>query len=70
MGGLNAKSGLHDFRRYASRQLSFNDEVRQFHWATPAEVREIVTEAFAVRVFDALSEGAPAVSQHDGVRFV
>ena len=50
--------------------LSLNDEVQRFHWATPAEVREMVTEAFAVRVLDALHDGVPAIRQHDGVRLV
>ncbi|GII59711.1 NUDIX hydrolase [Planotetraspora thailandica] len=51
-------------------QLSLNDEVQRFHWATLAEVREMATEAFAVRVLDALQDGAPAVRQHDGVHLV
>ncbi|KAB8184535.1 hypothetical protein [Microbispora catharanthi] len=51
-------------------QLSLNNEVQRFHWATPAEVAEMVTEAFAVRVLDALHDRAPAVRQHDGVHLV
>ncbi|WP_431998864.1 NUDIX hydrolase [Sphaerimonospora mesophila] len=51
-------------------QLTINDEVQRFHWATPDEVRQMVTEAFAVRVLDALHEGAPAIRQHDGVHLV
>ncbi|MEU6429767.1 NUDIX domain-containing protein [Microbispora sp. NPDC046973] len=50
--------------------LKINDEVQRFHWATPEEVPEMVTEAFAVRVLDALHEGAPAIRQHDGVHLV
>ncbi|WP_432862283.1 NUDIX hydrolase [Microbispora rosea] len=50
--------------------LAINDEVQRFHWATPEEVPEMVTEAFAVRVLDALHEGAPAIRQHDGVHLV
>ncbi|MEU7938557.1 NUDIX hydrolase [Microbispora bryophytorum] len=50
--------------------LEINDEVQRFHWATPEEVPEMVTEAFAVRVLDALHEGAPAIRQHDGVHLV
>ncbi|SDR05573.1 NUDIX hydrolase [Thermostaphylospora chromogena] len=51
-------------------QLAINDEVKRFHWATPDEVPRMVTEAFAVRVLDALHDGAPAVRQHDGVHLV
>jgi 8-oxo-dGTP diphosphatase len=50
-------------------QLALNDEVSGFQWATPAEVKEMADEAFAVRVLDALSEQPyPAIRQHDGVR--
>ncbi|GII30550.1 hypothetical protein Pmi06nite_39920 [Planotetraspora mira] len=59
------------FRCEATRgSLSLNKEVQSFHWATPTEVSQMVTEAFAVRVLDALHEGAPAIRQHDGVHLV
>ena len=50
--------------------LTTNDEVTGFHWATPDEIPQMVTEAFAVRVLDALEDGAPAVREHDGVHLV
>ncbi|GGM82198.1 NUDIX hydrolase [Thermopolyspora flexuosa] len=50
--------------------LTLNDEVRDFHWATPDEVSEMVTEAFAVRVLDALHDGTPAIREHDGTHLV
>ncbi|MET8052965.1 NUDIX domain-containing protein [Streptosporangium sp. NPDC005286] len=50
--------------------LTTNDEVTGFHWATPAEIPQMVAEAFAVRVLDALHDGAPAIRQHDGVHLV
>ncbi|TMR99976.1 NUDIX hydrolase [Nonomuraea basaltis] len=51
-------------------RLTINEEVTRFHWATPEEVPQMVTEAFAIRVLDALHEGAPAIRQHDGVHLV
>jgi 8-oxo-dGTP diphosphatase len=50
--------------------LTTNDEVTGFHWATPAEIPQMVAETFAVRVLDALHDGAPAIRQHDGVHLV
>ena len=50
--------------------LTLNDEVRDFHWATPDEVSEMVAEAFAVRVLDALHDGTPAIREHDGTHLV
>lgn len=47
--------------------LTTNDEVTEFRWVTPDEVSDMVTEAFAVRVLDALQEGHPAIREHDGV---
>lgn len=50
-----------------SGDLTLNDEVAAFRWATPAEVCQLMTEAYAVRILDALtSEPGPAVRQHDG----
>jgi len=49
-------------------QLTLNDEVSGFQWATPAEIKEMADEAFAIRVLDALSEQPyPAIRHHDGV---
>lgn len=50
-----------------SGELTTNDEVTAFHWASPEEVISMVNEAFAVRVLDALHDGRPAVRHHDGV---
>ena len=55
--------------RATAGQLTLNDEVSDFQWATPGEVAATVGEAYAVRVTDALAgPAAPAVRQHDGVR--
>lgn len=52
-------------------ELTVNDEVDGFTWATPDEVRTLASEAFAVRVLDALAGNqAPAIRQHDGVHLV
>lgn len=52
-------------------ELTTNDEVSDFRWATREEVASLVDEAFAVRVLDALEEHtAPAVRQHDGVHLI
>jgi ADP-ribose pyrophosphatase YjhB (NUDIX family) len=57
--------------RVASGQLTLNDEVSGFRWATPDEVTSAVDEAFAVRIADALSNSAvPAVRQHDGTHLL
>jgi 8-oxo-dGTP diphosphatase len=54
-----------------SGQLTPNDEVANFQWATAQEVTSMVNEAFAVRILDALRENSrPAVRQHDGVHLV
>jgi 8-oxo-dGTP diphosphatase len=52
-------------------ELSVNDEVSEFKWATREEIETIVTEAFAVRVLDALdAQPAPAIREHDGVHLL
>jgi 8-oxo-dGTP diphosphatase len=57
--------------RAVGGQLTSNDEVSGFQWATAEEVTEMVNEAYAVRVLDALRQnGGPAVRHHDGVRLV
>lgn len=50
-----------------SGELTTNDEVTGFRWASPEEVIALADEAFAVRVLDAMHDGRPAVRQHDGV---
>ena len=57
--------------RILAGQLTPNDEVTEFHWAEADEVTHMVSEAYAVRVLDALRDNATAaVRQHDGVRLV
>ena len=56
--------------RAIAGELTLNEEVMAFRWASPEEVPELVTEAFAVRVLDALKDGTPAIREHDGTHLV
>ncbi|MEV4835450.1 NUDIX domain-containing protein [Nonomuraea sp. NPDC049486] len=51
-------------------QLTINEEVTAFHWASKDDIPAMVTEAFAIRILDALAEGTPAIRHHDGVRLM
>jgi 8-oxo-dGTP diphosphatase len=52
-------------------QLTTNDEVSGFRWATREEVVEITDEAFGIRVLDAMENYSfPMVRAHDGVHVV
>jgi 8-oxo-dGTP diphosphatase len=52
-------------------QLTTNDEVTAFRWADEDTIRQLTTEAFAVRLLDGLRrEDVPAVRHHDGVRLL
>ncbi|MFC4061184.1 NUDIX hydrolase [Planomonospora corallina] len=52
-------------------ELTETDETRAFRWVTADEVRALASEAFAVRVLDAMSnDHVPAVRQHDGERLI
>ncbi|MGH3645706.1 MAG: NUDIX hydrolase [Micromonosporaceae bacterium] len=46
------------------------DEVAAVDWWTPEMVSERMAETFAVRILDALGDGAPAVRAHDGARWL
>ena len=49
--------------------LTTTNESAAFRWVTAAEVSELATEAYAVRVLDGLDGGSPpAIRQHDGIR--
>jgi 8-oxo-dGTP diphosphatase len=57
--------------RLVSGSLQENLEVTRFRWAARSEVRDLMSEAFAVRVLDAYEhDRAPAVRDHDGVHLV
>jgi 8-oxo-dGTP diphosphatase len=51
--------------------LTTNDEVTAFRWASESEMASLMTEAYAVRVLDALQEDrASTVRNHDGTYLV
>jgi 8-oxo-dGTP diphosphatase len=51
--------------------LATNDEASDFRWATEAEVTDLMDEAYAIRVLDALRDAtAVAVRPHDGVHLL
>jgi hypothetical protein len=55
------------FRCKITGHLTANDEVTAFRWADEQEIRQLTSEAYAVRLLDALREGTqPSVRQHDG----
>ncbi|MBB2742898.1 UNVERIFIED_ORG: ADP-ribose pyrophosphatase YjhB (NUDIX family) [Microbispora rosea subsp. rosea] len=57
--------------RAVGGQLSETDESRAFRWLRADEVKALASEAFAVRVRDAMSLAqAPAVRHHDGVHLL
>jgi ADP-ribose pyrophosphatase YjhB (NUDIX family) len=50
-------------------QLKTNSEVSAFQWADEPAVRELASEAYTVRLLDALrQETTPAIRQHDGTQ--
>lgn len=54
--------------RVAGGLLEPSDEARECRWLAADEVAQLMTEAYAVRLLDALADGPPAVRSHDGVR--
>jgi 8-oxo-dGTP diphosphatase len=52
-------------------QLTVNDEVTAFRWADEDTVRQLTSEAYAVRLLDAMRTGtAPAIRHHDGTHLL
>jgi ADP-ribose pyrophosphatase YjhB (NUDIX family) len=51
--------------------LTPNDEVTAFHWADQNEIQQYTSDAYAIRLLDALREdAAPAIRQHDGIELL
>jgi len=47
--------------------LTTNDEVTAFRWADQTAIRQLASDAYAVRVLDALRRGTtPVIRHHDG----
>ncbi|MEU9888621.1 NUDIX hydrolase [Sphaerisporangium sp. NPDC051011] len=54
-----------------SGHLTETDETRSFRWVTADEVRTLASEAFAVRVLDAMrNDPTPAIRHHDGTHLL
>ncbi|MER5317714.1 NUDIX hydrolase [Streptosporangium roseum] len=52
-------------------RLTETDETRAFRWVTADEVSSLASEAFAIRVLDAMHhDQAPAIRSHDGTRLL
>jgi 8-oxo-dGTP diphosphatase len=52
-------------------QLKTNSEVSAFQWADEPGVRELASEAYAIRLLDALRQDTiPAIRQHDGTQLI
>jgi len=52
-------------------QLTTTDEASALHWATDGEIADLMDEAYAVRVLDALDDDhPPAVRPHDGMHLM
>ena len=57
--------------RAAGHEVRDNAEASAFHWATPAEARHLMSEAYAIRVLDALrGDAVTALRAHDGTNLV
>jgi 8-oxo-dGTP diphosphatase len=53
--------------RVIGGQLATNDEVTAFRWADEDTIRQLVSDAYAVRLLDGLSNDiSPAIRSHDG----
>src|SRR5690242_13593614 len=52
-------------------ELTGNNEVTGFHWANEQAIRELTSEAYGIRVLDALQPASSvAVRSHDGVNLL
>jgi hypothetical protein len=51
-------------------EATVNDEAAEVLWLNQDDVTGAATEAFAVRVTDALDENGPHVRHHDGTRLL
>jgi 8-oxo-dGTP diphosphatase len=52
--------------RPTSGHLTTGPETAELRWLTLDQVRDVMDEAYAVRIFDALEAGPPHVRTHDG----
>jgi hypothetical protein len=53
--------------RIVGGELRPTREAEQVAWLTPNEVRNLMDEAYATRLLDALRPGSAAIRAHDGL---
>lgn len=46
------------------------DETTRMRWLSPSQATDLCDEAYAVRVLDAIADGATAIRAHDGVQLL
>jgi 8-oxo-dGTP diphosphatase len=52
-------------------ELGVSDETESYRWVSEADIAVMASEAFAVRVLDALRDGEPAaIRMHDGTNLL
>ncbi len=51
-------------------ELTPSDETQAFKWATENQVSELATEAYAIRITDAMHDAPAVIRQHDGTRLL
>lgn len=56
--------------RLAGGHATATAEAAELRWLTPADVAELMDEAYAVRILDALHDGPPHVRTHDGTHLL
>ena len=59
------------FRCKITGQLTTHTEVTAFRWADETDIRQLTTQAYAIRFLEALRRDAtPAIRQHDGTDLI
>ncbi len=53
--------------RVIAGEPDISDEVRECRWLTADQISELLDEAYAVRLLDALHDGPAHVRAHDGI---
>ena len=57
--------------RITGGELTLSNETEAIRWAAEAEVTELASEAYAIRVLDALrASSSAAIRKHDGVQLL
>ncbi len=53
-----------------SGDLQINDEAQKVEWMAAVRVPEMMSEAFAVRLLDAISDNTPVIRTNDGTNLI